>query len=204
MAIQELDSRVTTGGLSTLMASASQRTRRGLTIILRTNSGRIGFAIVLVHLFLALLGPTLAPYSPTEFSQEDLDIRLTGPSVSHPFGTDKFGRDVLSRVMAGARSIIWISVIGTAFGIALGTVAGMTAGYVGGKIDQVIMRVVDVLLAFPSLLLAVVVLYVLEPTVTNLVIVLAITRLPIYLRVTRAEALDVGNPSGALTENATP
>ena len=158
MAIQELDGRFTTGSLSSLMASAGQRTRRGLTIVLRTNSGRIGFAIVLVHLFLALLGPTLAPYSPTEFSQEDLDIRLTGPSVSHPFGTDKFGRDVLSRVMAGARSIVWISVIGTAFGIALGTVAGMTAGYVGGKIDQVIMRVVDVLLAFPSLLLALLIL----------------------------------------------
>ncbi len=158
MAIQELDSRLTSGGLSALLDGAGRRARRGLSLVLRTNSGRIGFAIVLVHLSLALMGPTLAPYSPTEFSQENLDNRLTGPTVSHPFGTDKFGRDVLSRVMAGARSIVWISVVGTALGITLGTIVGLTAGYIGGKIDQVIMRGVDVLLAFPSLLLALLVL----------------------------------------------
>ena len=154
MAIQELDSQVTTGGVSTLLKGAGRSARHGLSIVLRTNSGRIGMAIILVHLFLALFGPLLVPHSPTEFTREDLEIRLTGPSADHLLGTDKFGRDVLSRVMAGARSIIWIAVIGTSLGIALGTTVGMTAGYIGGKTDQFIMRAVDVLLAFPGLLLA--------------------------------------------------
>jgi len=154
MAIEELDSQVTTGGANALLKGASRKARRGLSIALRTNSGRIGFAIVAFHLFLAIFGPLLAPYSPTDFTSEDLKIRLTGPSMEHLLGTDGFGRDVLSRVVAGARSIIWISFIGTALGITLGTIVGMTSGYIGGKIDQVVMRGVDVFLAFPGLLLA--------------------------------------------------
>ena len=154
MAIEELDSQVTTGGANALLKGASRKARRGLSIVLRTNSGRIGFALVAFHLFLAIFGPSLTPYSPTEFTSEDLKIRLTGPSMEHLLGTDGFGRDVLSRVVAGARSIIWISFIGTALGITLGTIVGMTSGYIGGKTDQVIMRGVDVFLAFPGLLLA--------------------------------------------------
>ncbi len=154
MAIEELDSQVTTGGANALLKGASRKARRGLSIVLRTNSGRIGFALVAFHLFLAIFGPSLTPYSPTDFTSEDLKIRLTGPSMEHLLGTDGFGRDVLSRVVAGARSIIWISFIGTALGITLGTIVGMTSGYIGGKIDQVVMRGVDVFLAFPGLLLA--------------------------------------------------
>ncbi len=154
MAIQELGSQVAGGGVGALLNGAGQKIRRALSIVLRTNSGRIGFGIILVYLVLALFGSLLAPHSPTAFTSEDLEIRLTGPSVDHLLGTDKFGRDVLSRVMAGARSIIWISVVGTALGIALGTTMGMTAGYLGGKTDQLIMRAIDILLAFPGLLLA--------------------------------------------------
>jgi peptide/nickel transport system permease protein len=154
MAIEELDSQVTTGGANALLKGASQKARRGLSIALRTNSGRIGFAIVAFHLFLAIFGPLLAPYSPTDFTSENLKTRLTGPSMEHLLGTDGFGRDVLSRVVSGARSIIWISFIGTALGITLGTIVGMTSGYIGGKTDQVVMRGVDVFLAFPGLLLA--------------------------------------------------
>ena len=152
--IEELDSQVTTGGASALLKGASRKAQRGLSIVLRTNSGRIGFALVAFHLFLAIFGPSLAPYSPTDFDSEDLAIRRTGPSMDHLLGTDEFGRDVLSRVVAGARSIIWISFIGTALGITLGTIVGMTSGYIGGKTDQIIMRGVDVFLAFPGLLLA--------------------------------------------------
>lgn len=154
MAIEELDSQVTTGGANGLLKGAIRKARRGLSISLRTNSGRIGFAIVAFHLFLAILGPSLAPYSPTDFTSENLKTRLTGPSMEHLLGTDGFGRDVLSRVVSGARSIIWISFMGTALGITLGTIVGMTSGYIGGKTDQVVMRGVDVFLAFPGLLLA--------------------------------------------------
>ena len=134
MAIEEIDSQDSTGGLITLLNGAGRKARSGLAIILRTNSGRIGMAIVLVYIVLALFGPFLTPHSPTVFTSEDLDIRLTGPSIDHLLGTDKFGRDVLSRVMAGARSIIWISVVGTSLGIAPGTAVGMTAGYLGNKV----------------------------------------------------------------------
>ena len=103
---------------------------------------------------MAVFGSFITPYSPTEFGIENLQHRLEGPTLFHPFGTDHFGRDVLSRVIAGARSIIWISVIGTALGIFLGTVVGITSGYLGGWADQISMRIMDWLLSFPSLLLA--------------------------------------------------
>ena len=155
MATQELGPQVTSRGVRTLLKTAGQKSRSGLAMVLRTNAGRIGFAIVLVHLFLALFGPYMTPYVPTEFN---LAVRRTGPSVQHLLGTDEFGRDVLSRVMAGARSIIWIAVVGTTLGIVLGTVVGMTSAYKGGRTDQLIMRGVDTLLAFPGLLLALLVL----------------------------------------------
>ena len=158
MATAELSTQVTAGGARTLLNTVGRKSRRGLAMVLRTNSGRIGLAIVLVHLFLALFGPYITPHSPTMFTQENLEVRLTGPSLEHLLGTDEFGRDVLSRVMAGARSIIWIAVVGTAVGIALGTIVGMTSAYKGGRTDQLIMRGVDTLLAFPGLLLALLVL----------------------------------------------
>ena len=120
-------------------------------IPLRTNSGRIGLAIIAVYSIAVIFGPWLTPYIPTEY---DLDHRFESPSLNHLFGTDHNGRDVLSRVIAGARSIVFISVIGTALGIFLGTLIGITSGYLGGWFDQIAMRAMDFLLSFPSLLLA--------------------------------------------------
>ena len=196
MATKELQSQVTAKGVSSLLSGAGRKVRRGLTIILRTNTGRIGFAIVLVHLVMTLFGPLLAPYSPTAFSPESLEIRLTGPSTDHLLGTDKFGRDVLSRVLAGARSIIWISVAGTILGITLGTTVGMTAGYIGGRSDQIIMRLVDFLLSFPSLLLALLVLTLgtgrLDIDESWLIIfTIGIAFMPVVSRVTRSATLAV-------------
>ena len=120
-------------------------------IPLRTNSGRVGLAIIAVYSIVVIFGPWLTPYIPTEY---DLDHRFESPSLNHLFGTDHNGRDVLSRVIAGARSIVFISVIGTAMGIFLGTMIGITSGYLGGWFDQIAMRAMDFLLSFPSLLLA--------------------------------------------------
>ena len=120
-------------------------------IPLRTNSGRVGLAIIAVYSIVVIFGPWLTPYIPTEY---DLDHRFESPSLNHLFGTDHNGRDVLSRVIAGARSIVFISVIGTALGIFLGTIIGITSGYLGGWYDQIAMRAMDFLLSFPSLLLA--------------------------------------------------
>ena len=125
-----------------------------LRLVLRTNTGRVGFAIVAVHLFLAIAGQWIAPYDPLEYHLPD---RFSAPSDAYWLGTDDKGRDVLSRVLAGARSIIWISTIGTFFGVTLGTIVGVTSGYAGGRVDQFIMRIVDWFLAVPSLLLAILV-----------------------------------------------
>ena len=124
----------------------------GLALILRTNTGRIAFVIILAHLIVAVSGPWISPYPPTDY---DLPNRFSGPTAEHWLGTDDKGRDVLSRVLAGSRSIIWIAAVGTVLGVTLGTIVGISSGYFGGKIDQTIMRFVDWFLAIPSLLLAI-------------------------------------------------
>lgn len=125
-----------------------------LSLILRTNTGRIGFAIVMIHLTIAAIGPWITPYPPTDYHLAD---RFSPPNATYWLGTDENGRDILSRVLAGARSIIWISTLGTVLGVTLGTIVGVTSGYFGGRADQIIMRIVDWFLAIPSLLLVILV-----------------------------------------------
>ena len=125
-----------------------------LSLILRTNTGRIGFAIVMIHLTIAAIGPWITPYPPTDYHLAD---RFSSPNATYWLGTDENGRDILSRVLAGARSIIWISTLGTVLGVTLGTIVGVTSGYFGGRVDQIIMRIVDWFLAIPSLLLVILV-----------------------------------------------
>ena len=133
-----------------------RRVRSFLGLALATTAGRIGLPIVLLHLTLVLVGPWLAPNSPTELPPTDkmAEYQLQSPSWEFWLGTDNLGRDILSRVMAGARSLILVSVAGTVIGVALGTVVGMSSGYKGGKVDEVVMRVMDGMMSFPSLLLA--------------------------------------------------
>ena len=162
-------------------------------IPLRTNSGRIGLVIIAVYSIAVIFGPWLTPYIPTEY---DLDHRFESPSLSHLFGTDHNGRDVLSRVIAGARSIIWISVIGTALGIFLGTIIGITSGYLGGWFDQIAMRAMDFLLSFPSLLLALLLITIgLERTALDeswlIIAVIGIAFTPNNSRVIRSAALTI-------------
>ena len=135
--------------------------RNFLRLALATTAGRIGLAIVAIHLTLALIGPWLAPYPPTEFHllpDYPEEHRLSSPTSLYWLGTDQFGRDLLSRMMSGARSLITMAVAAAALGIALGTVVGMSSGYKGGRVDEVVMRVMDGLMSLPSLLLALLVL----------------------------------------------
>ncbi|MCE2458385.1 MAG: ABC transporter permease [Dehalococcoidia bacterium] len=124
------------------------------TLVLRTNTGRIGLAVVGIHVVLALIGPWITPFPPTEYHIQD---QYSSPTSTYWLGTDEKGRDIFSRVLAGARSIIWIATAGTILGVTFGTIVGVTSGYLGGRIDQVIMRIVDWFLAIPSLLLAILV-----------------------------------------------
>ena len=147
-------------GAPRAVAAGLGRAGRGLRSFLRlslaTTAGKIGLPIVLIHFTLALFGPWLAPYSPTEFNYRETGElkQLQGPSWEHWLGTDQFGRDILSRVMSGATSIIAVSFAGAALGIALGTLVGMSSAYKGGWLDEIGMRVMDGLMSFPSLLLA--------------------------------------------------
>ncbi|MCZ6789458.1 MAG: ABC transporter permease [Chloroflexi bacterium] len=159
MASPELGGELRTGlprAVGAGLAAAGRKGRNALRLTLRTTAGRIGLPIVLLHLTLALIGPLLAPYDPIEFLfRETGELQqLLAPSRQFWLGTDQFGRDVLSRVMSGAMSLIVVSVAGAALGIALGTVVGMSSGYKGGRVDEVVMRVMDGLMSFPSLLLA--------------------------------------------------
>ena len=165
-----------------------------LQLVLRTNTGRVGFAIVVFHLFLAVAGPWIAPFDPLEYHLPD---RFSAPSETYWFGTDDKGRDVLSRVLAGARSIIWISVIGTVFGVTLGTIVGVTSGYAGGRVDQAIMRVVDWFLAVPSLLLAILVINMATQRFSGIdhswivIFIIGISFMPNNSRVIRSATLSV-------------
>ncbi len=171
--------------------------RRVLGLILRTNSGRVGFALVVIHLVLAFFGNKLAPYPPTQFH---LSYQLTPPSRMFLLGTDQFGRDILSRIMSGAGSIIAISLAGTVLGIALGTLVGLSSAYIGGMFDEIIMRSMDGLMSFPSLLLALLVLTMipkpgdwLPPALAwdglNVVLTIGVAFMPFVARVIRSATL---------------
>lgn len=185
----------TTDPRPSVAASVGQRSTSVLRALRRefryawaTPSGRIGLPLVLLHLVLAIAGPLLAPYPPSEFHLAD---RFSGPSTSYWLGTDEFGRDLLSRVMSGASSIIGVSVAGTALGVVVGTTIGLASGYIGGKIDEVVMRIMDGLMSFPGLLLALLVLTTLGSNHVNIVLTIGIVFTPRVARVLRAATLSI-------------
>jgi len=164
-----------------------------LTALLRkspliTAGGMIALLIVLV----ALAAPLLAPYPPDATHPE---MALQAPSLHHLFGTDQVGRDVFSRVIYGARVSPLVALLVLAFACAVGIPLGVLAGYFGGAGDEVIMRVTDIFLAFPSLLLALAFAAVLPPSLTSLTIAITITWWPWYARLVRGQAASVaGRP----------
>lgn len=130
----------------------------------------------------------LAPYDPTA---QALRSRLQPPSPAHPLGTDPLGRDLLSRLMVGARISMRIGVIVVALSLSIGTTVGVVSGYMGGWVDEALMRLVDVLLAFPGILLALVIAGILGPSLTNLMIALAVVGWTNYARIIRGSVLSV-------------
>ncbi len=134
----------------------------------------------------ALFAPQLAPYAPTA---QDLGADLQGPSLAHPFGRDKLGRDVLSRVLYGARVSLTVGIFVAGVSALIGLVVGTAAGYLGGRTDVLLMRLVDVLLAFPGLLLAIALSAVLGPSLHNVLLALCAVSWTGYARLVRGEAL---------------
>ena len=147
-----------------------------------------GGVLLVGFLLLALAAPLVAPYDPLA---QDLYNRLAAPSVSHPFGTDDFGRDILSRVIYGSRISLRIGGVAVLLALAVGTAIGLTAGYWGGVLDQGLMRAMDLMLAFPSILLAIGIVAVLGPGLENAMLAVGIVAVPQYARLVRASALSV-------------
>ena len=151
----------------------------------------VGFFVVLLLTALAVLAPVLAPYDPLEGIGGLRGARLVPPSWAHPMGTDDLSRDILSRVLYGSRLtllvVVLVAVIATPVGLAVGT----TAGYFGGWIDVVLMRITDIFMAFPRLVLALAFASALGPGIENAIIAIAITSWPPYARLARAETLTI-------------
>jgi peptide/nickel transport system permease protein len=147
---------------------------------------KIGAAIVLVIALLAVAGPLVAPADP---ATQDLPLRLAGPTLSHPFGLDELGRDVLARVLVGGRISFLVGVVVVGVSSLAGTFLGALAGYFGGWIDDVISRSVDTLMAFPGLLLAIALVAVLGPSLTNVLVALTAIGWVGYARIVRGQVL---------------
>lgn len=147
----------------------------------------IGLAMAGLLVLVVVLGPWIAPYAPAKTSPNSLD----GPSAAHWLGTDSIGRDVLSRLIIGGRGTLFITFVAVALALAAGLVLGLVSGYLGGKVDLVVMRVLDVVFAFPVFLLAIAVVAALGPTVRNLIITIAVVYTPTLARVVRGPVLSV-------------
>jgi peptide/nickel transport system permease protein len=148
----------------------------------------IGLAILLAVVAAAVLAPWLAPHDPLD--QNVLD-RLKAPSAEHLLGTDYYGRDTLSRLLYGARVSLVIGVVSTVIAMALGTLIGMLAGWRGGRFDTVVMQIMDMLLAFPSLILGLIIVAMLGPSMANIIAAIALTSVPPFARIARAPTIAV-------------
>ena len=151
--------------------------------MLRHRSGMVGLVITVVLVVLAILAPVLAPFDPLEMHPDD---RFHPPSTTYPFGTDEFGRDILSRILMGSRISFSVGLISVAIATLVGVTTGLIAGYETGWFDAVAMRFFDALLAFPAILLAIVILAVLGPGSFSAMLAIAIVSIPAFARLTRA------------------
>ncbi len=147
-----------------------------------------GCAIVVGILAIALLAPVLAPYSE---ELQNTDAVLQGPSFAHPFGTDRLGRDLLSRVLYGARVSMTVALVTSIFAMVFGTILGAVSGWVGGRVDNALMRVVDVLYSFPDLLLIIIISVVIGQGVFGIILSLSLVSWVIVARVVRGEVLSL-------------
>lgn len=165
-----------------------ERMRYLLCILLRSKAATIGALILLTWLLIAIFAPRLASYDPLA---QDLIYRLKGPSELHWFGTDELGRDVFSRVLYGARISIPLGFIVVGLSGLVGIAVGSIAGYVGGLPDELLMRVADAVLAFPSLVLAMAITAALGPSLNNAMLAIVAVLWPTYARVMRGQVLAI-------------
>lgn len=150
----------------------------------------LGLGILVILVLLALFADVIADYD-TVVIKQNLANRLKGPSAEHWLGTDEFGRDIFARLVHGARVSLKVGIIAVGISIVLGGILGALAGFYGGRIDNIIMRIMDVFLAVPSILLAIAIVSALGPSIINLMVAISISSVPRYARIVRASVLSI-------------
>lgn len=159
---------------------------------LRNRSARIGGVIVLLYIIIAIAVPTFDDYNPRR--DQNLPARFTAPSLDgHLFGTDNLGRDILRRVGHGAVVSLVVGLLSVSGSLFVGTIFGIVAGFSGGWLDSLIMRLMDIMLAFPSLLLAIALVAIFEPGLRNAMLAIAVVNIPVYARLARSMAIGIRN-----------
>ena len=155
------------------------------------NKGSLVSAVILgLLVVLVIIGPTIAPFDPT---QQNVVVAKHGPSANHLMGTDQFGRDILSRVIVGSRNTLGLPLLAIVFAVVFGVMPGLVAGYAGGWIDSLIMRLIDILLAFPGILLALMIVAMLGTGLINIMFAIGISLVPVYVRMARGSTLSIRN-----------
>lgn len=156
----------------------------------RNKMAIIGLIILVCLILVAIFADVIADYE-TEAIHQDSSIRLQGPSKEHWFGTDNLGRDIFARIAHGARISLSVGIIAVGGALVVGGLLGAVAGYYGGRLDNIIMRLMDVFLAIPSILLAIAIVSALGPSMTNLMISVGISSIPGYARIVRSSVITV-------------
>lgn len=169
-------------------AKAVSPTRALIRSFVRSPLGIAGGGILLLLVICAVFAPVLAPYDPTEIHW---DFIQQPPSWQFLMGTDEIGRDIFSRIIWGARVSLWVVVASIGIALIIGSAIGLVSGFVGGLVDDVIMRINDAILSFPMLILALAVIAVLGPTLTNAILAIAIVNIPGFARVVRGQVLSI-------------
>jgi peptide/nickel transport system permease protein len=156
--------------------------------MMRNPGAVLGFIVVMLFIFASITANWIAPH---DFDLANFSVARRGPSATYWLGNDEIGRDLLSRLIHGARLSLIVGLISVGIGLAAGVPLGLISGYFGGVIDQIIMRFIDIMLAFPSILLAILMVAVFGPSLNNAMIAIGIVSIPIYARLVRSSTLAI-------------
>jgi len=168
--------------------SLGKRFGDAIAPILASKVALVGLGLVSFWILVAIFAPLITPYGPLE---QDLEAMNLGPSVEHPLGADNLGRDLWARLIYGARTILILAPLSVLCALAVGATLGLIGGYFGGWIDEVVMRVLDAIMAFPAILLYLIIIFALGPSATNVVIAITIAGTPGIARLVRSLTLDI-------------
>jgi peptide/nickel transport system permease protein len=178
----------TTGQRSTRRFNPFRRLRGALSTVFRSRIATIGLAIVVFWILVAIFAPLIAPHDPLA---QDSKAMNQGPSATYPLGTDKLGRDVMSRLVFGARTILILAPISVFLSVLVGTAMGLFGAYFGGAADETVMRLLDAIMAFPTILLYLIIISAIGPSPVNVVVAITFVGAPGVARLVRSLALDV-------------